>query len=586
MGDVTLPGFETLLDMMQWHVERWPEKPVFHFLDRENQGVTLTYRALDGQARAVAAHLAAQDAPGERVLLLYPPGPEFLTAFLGCLYAGAVAVPAYPPQPSRLERTLPRLLAIAGDSTPRFGLTTASIQPMIAHLFAGAPGLAAMAWAASDALSPSLAPSWKRPPISRGSVAFVQYTSGSTAEPRGVVLTHENLLSNLGVIRDAFEANERTRSVFWLPLYHDMGLIGGILGSVFNATETWLMSPLDFLQRPIRWLEAISRTRADTSGGPSFAYEVCVQRTTPEERAALDLSCWTLAFNGAEPVRVSVMEQFAEAFAPAGFRPEAFYPCYGLAEATLMVSGGPRMRPRSPVRFRAAALEAHRVEPAPHEAPDAVRLMSSGVVRPEVHVEIVDPETGERSPPGRIGEIWVHGPSVAGRYWNNPAGTTESLEARLPGSVRAPFLRTGDHGFLHGEELFVTGRRKDLIIHRGRNLYPQDLEYVVEDCHPALRKGCSIAFGLQRDGEEKCVVVAEVHGGGAALDPAEIRAAVAKALIRHHDVRVYDVLLLSRGGIPKTSSGKVQRGACREAYLRDTLPRWTPQASDEPPART
>ncbi len=560
------------LDWIQLLRSRASDETAYTFLaDGEEEAARLSYAELDRRARGVAAALQLLEVEGERALLLYPPGLEFVTAFLGCLCAKTVAVPAYPP---RSARTLPRLLAIVRDARPRLALTTSELLPTLQALAARVPGLAGLRWVATDALDvAALAAAWRDPAVDGDTLAFLQYTSGSTALPKGVMVTHGNLLHNEETIQAAFEVTPESVIVGWLPLYHDMGLIGNVLQPLYSGARCVLMSPLAFLQRPARWLRAISRCRATTSGGPNFAYELCLRKVPPAERLGLDLSSWRVAFNGAEPVRAETLERFAAAFSPCGFRREAFYPCYGLAEATLFVTGGAVAAPPVVESFKAADLERDRAVPVQPLDPAARRLAGCGVAGAGQEVVIAG-AGGRPCPPGAVGEIWVAGPSVAAGYWGRPAETAEAFAAALApeaaAAPRGPFLRTGDLGFLHGGELFVTGRLKDLVILRGRNHYPQDLELTAERSHPALRPGGGAAFSVDLEGEERLVVVHELdrHGKGAAPAAAE---AVRQAIAEEHEAQVHEVVLIETGALPKTSSGKVQRHACRAAYLAGEL---------------
>jgi amino acid adenylation domain-containing protein len=547
----TVPG------LLRARAAERPEQVAYTFLaDGEAEAGRLTYAELDRRARVVAAALRASVPPGERALLLYPPGLEFVAAFLGCLIAGVVAVPAYPPRPN--DRSQSRLRAIARDARPRAALTTSAIFAGLEALAAAVPELAATRWIPTDLLDGCGAPWASFPEPEPGSLAFLQYTSGSTAAPRGVMVSHGNLLHNERMIAAAFGQDEESVVVGWLPLYHDMGLIGNVLQPLYAGGRCILMSPLVFLQRPLRWLEAISRHRATTSGGPNFAYELCVRKASPGAIAGLDLSSWRVAFNGAEPVRASTLERFAATFAACGFRPEAFYPCYGLAEATLFVTGGESGRQP---RTAAPDGEAER------------RLVSCGYAWMGQRVAIADPETGEELPPGAVGEIWVSGPSVAQGYWGNAEATERDFNAfliTLDGPGQGPFLRTGDLGFLSDGELFVTGRLKDLIILRGRNHYPQDLELTAEGSHPDLRPGNGAVFSVEAAGEERLVVVHEVERRRRA-SVEEIAEAIRRAVAAEHEVQVHEVVLIRTGSLPKTSSGKVQRGLCRKLYLDGEL---------------
>ncbi|HKV13291.1 MAG TPA: AMP-binding protein, partial [Thermoanaerobaculia bacterium] len=541
------------------------ERPAYVFLSYGEGGVAeerLSYAELDARARSIGASLQAAGAGGERVALLLPPGPDFVASFFGCLYAGAVAVPALPPRPRGAD---PRLQAICRDARPKVALAAADKLPVLERAAAEIPELAS---ALRMAPATAGAADWRRPDLGPEALAFLQYTSGSTSSPKGVMVSHGNLLHNEELIRQAFEQSSDSVVLGWLPLYHDMGLIGTVLQPLYTGSVCYLMTPGAFLQRPARWLEAISRYRATTSGGPNFAYELCVRKVGEAEREGLDLSSWQVAFNGAEPVRAATLRRFAQAFAPCGFSASAFRPCYGLAEATLLVSGW-RAKGEPPVRaLDAEALERHEAA----EAGDAARsreLVGCGAAMQTLLA--VDPESGEPCAPGRVGEIWVASPSVAKGYWERPEETAATFGARLADGS-GPFLRTGDLGFVSNGEVFLTGRVKDLIILRGRNHYPQDLELTAERSHAALRAGGGAAFAVDLDGEERLVIVHEVdRHARAGLGAERIAAAVRQRVAEEHEVSVAEVVLIGPETLPRTSSGKVRRRACRDLYLEGGL---------------
>ena len=562
--------------------------------DGAGDELRLTFGELDRRARAIAARLQELGATGERALLLYAPGVDYVAAFFGCLYAGVVAVPAYPPDPSRLQRSLPRLLATVADSRCKFLLTTGLIASMGQAMLEFAPALREMTWVSSDAIELADADAWHPASVSGSSLAFLQYTSGSTGNPRGVMLTHENLLHNLALIASSLQLRADTVGVSWLPPYHDMGLIGAILCPLIHGGPLTLMSPLAFLQRPLRWLQAISKYAAAASGGPNFAYDLCVRRVSAAEVSQLDLSRWRTAFTGAEPVRRDTLEAFARHFAASGFRREAFYPCYGLAEATLIVSGG---TPGAGVQVFSAdstALMQNFVLQA-GDAASQTPIVACGRALGDQTVVIVDAARAMPVADTSVGEIWVAGPSVAPGYWERSEESLATFRAYLADG-KGPFLRTGDLGFLRDGELFITGRLKDLIIIRGSNHYPQDIERTVEACHPRIRKGCSVAFSFKYDADEHLVVVAEVErrelGARAPTDSAsalmdasesplvldEIINAVRSAVTLQHQLQVHAVVLIEARTLPKTSSGKVQRHATRAGYMAKTL---TELARDE-----
>lgn len=561
-------GPPTLVELLRHRAKHSADQTAYRFLvDGEHDEISLTCAELDRQARALAAWLQSRGFEGQRALLLYPAGLEFIVGFFGCLYAGVVAVPAYPP---RMNRSLDRIHAIASDAQAQVALTTESVLERIQPLLNDAPDLKRLTWLATDRVPEGIEADWREPGVDGHTLAFLQYTSGSTGTPKGVMLRHSNLMHNCALITHSFEETRSNCGVFWLPSYHDMGLVGGILTPLYLGCPNVLMSPMAFLQRPFRWLEAISRYRGTTSGGPNFAYDLCVRKITPEQRAKLDLSCWTLAFNGAEPVRSETIDRFAEVFEPCGFRREAFYPCYGLAEATLIVSGGLRVRPPVVRSFDAKALENRAVVESPDLDEGARRLVSSGRTLADGKIVIADPETMTRCGPDQVGEVWISSPSIALGYWRRREESEHTFRVRLRDTGEGPFLRTGDLGFFQEGELFVAGRLKDLIIIRGLNHYPHDIELTVEKSHPGLRPGCGAAFTIESAGEPQLVIVYEVdRRQSAELEGAfeSIRCDVS----REHELQVDSILLVKAGSIPKTSSGKIQRHACRGAFLDDTL---------------
>ena len=583
----TFFGPSNLVELLQHRARCQAEDIAFTYLvDGESEQLHLTYRELDRQARGIAAWLESLNLAGERALLLYPAGLEFIAAFFGCLYAGVVAVPVYPP---RRNRSLVRIQAIADDADAKVALTTDLVLSRVEPLIDETPHLEQLTWLATSHVPEGLDRQWKMPDVHGDTLAFLQYTSGSTGTPKGVVLNHANLIHNSALISYAFEHTRSSTGVFWLPSYHDMGLIGGILQPLYVGRLNVLMSPMTFLQKPFRWLSAITRFRGTTNGGPNFAYDLCVRKITREQRKKLDLSCWEVAFNGAEPVREETLERFCESFAPCGFRREAFYPCYGLAEATLIVSGGHTHQPPVIRTFETAALlDGQVVDGEPED--DGVRpLVGCGESLPDQKIVIADPETMTHSAAGRIGEIWVSGPSVAQGYWHQPEDTEQAFRAYLKDTGEGPFLRTGDLGFMQDGELFVTGRLKDLIIVHGMNYYPQDIEQTVQQAHPRLRADCGAAFTVEVDGRQQLVVVQEVErrkqGDLEALFDTVVRAVAAE-----HELALDAVVLVKAGSIPKTSSGKIQRHACCAAYLEGTLDlvgQWqAAEASRPAPSRT
>jgi amino acid adenylation domain-containing protein len=567
------PEYSDLAELLLARTASSPEQVVFTFLrDEEKDEVSWTYAELEQRARAIAAELQSQDCFGQRIILLYPSGLEFIAAFWGCLLAGAIAVPAYPP---RSNRNLFRLAAIAMDCRAKAALTTRQILERMNPSSADAGLFQSIRIIPTDDLPITAAEAWKRPDLKSESIALLQYTSGSTGVPKGVMVSHANLLHNEALIQKAFRQSSESVIVGWLPLYHDMGLIGNVLQPIYCGARCILMSPVSFLQSPVRWLNAISQYRATTSGGPNFSYDLCVRKVGPAEEEKLDLGSWTVAFNGAEPVRSETMQRFARRFAKAGFRPEAFAPCYGLAEATLFVSGHVGEAVRT-LRVDSEALAGHQVRRRVKKNAIARALTSSGRTAPGVKVRIVDHESGIGCAEHQVGEIWVAGPSIAQGYWGRPEESERVFRARILRSSQGTFLRTGDLGFLENGELFVTGRLKDLIIVRGRNHYPQDIEASVERAHPGLRAGCGAAFSVEAEGEERVVIVQEVERGHENSADAMVDS-IRNAVAEQHEIQPFAVFLTRSGTIPKTSSGKIQRYACREQYQSgklDPLAEW------------
>ncbi len=559
--------YANLIELLRARAAEHGPRAAFRFLaDGETEESRFTYGELESRARAIAVALAPEAAAGERALLFYSGGLEFIAAFWGCLFAGVVAVPVFP---ARLHRQIPRLLAIAADSEAKFVLTTAKIQRQAEDLFKRAPELKKLRWLATDDLPAAPAEEWREPGANLETLAFLQYTSGSTATPRGVLVTHGNLLHNLACLREVFQFSPESVGVTWLPHYHDMGLIGGLLQPVYAGGEMIVMPPSSFLQRPIRWLAAVTRYRATTMVAPNFAYELCVEKSSAEQRAPLDLASVKVALCGAEPVHPDTLARFVKAFGPCGFRQEVFRPAYGLAEATLIVSGhSDGGAPFAPAVL-AEELQQNRVKRAEEGVAGSRVLVGCGGIAPDLNVTIVDPETLAPCAADRVGEIWVSGPSVARGYWRKPEETKQTFGAHLT-TGEGPFLRTGDLGFLDRGQLFVTGRLKDLIIIRGSNHYPQDLEHAVERCHRALRPACGAAFSIDVDGSERLVIVQEVNDR-ASVPSEDVVAAIRRALTESHEVHPDAVVLIEPRSISRTSSGKIQRYACREAFLAGTL---------------
>jgi len=580
MTDPRVPA--TFVDHCLDLARRRPAETAYVWLaDGEREEASWTFGELDREARKVAVQLDRRGLAGERALLLYSPGLEFLAAFLGCLYAGVVAVPLNAPLSSPRERRgRATMRAIARHADARVLLTESSRREACEEESAA---LGAPERIVTDRLPLEAAHGWRPGTIDPETLAFLQYTSGSTGSPKGVEVSHANL------IRNAFGHDQRTVFVSWLPMFHDMGLVGNVLQPLFLGVRSVLMAPSAFVQKPVRWLRAMTRYGGTTTGAPNFGYELCVQRVRAEHVEGLDLSAWKVAYNGSEPVRASTLERFAEAFAPVGFRREALYPCYGLAEASLFVTGGVPGKPFVTLAVDAQELEQHRVRRARAEdPPERVRLLvSCGRPWLDQRILVVDPEHATPAPEDSVGEIWIAGGNVARGYRDLPPDEDDPFRGVLA-SGEGPFLRTGDLGFLREGELFVTGRLKDVLIQAGRNHYPQDIELCAGRSHPFLRVDFAAAFMVEHGDEERLVVVQEVdrrHGRpleragseGEALR-AELVGAVRGAIAREHGLRVWEVVLLRHGAIPRTSSGKIRRRACRALWRNGELEELRPVA--------
>lgn len=582
------PSWALLPEVLQRRAALDPARRAYAFIDyRGEETAVLSYGELHARALAVAAELSACCAPGDRALLVFPPGLEFIVAFFGCLYARVIAVPLNLPG-RKLAATAAR--SIARDCAPSAALTTTATLPEARASLAPpgvdpAPreqGAGALRWLVVDQPGDHdrhpAAQVFRPLPATPEDIAFLQYTSGSTAAPKGVMVSHGNLRANERMIQLAFGHDAGSTVVGWAPFFHDQGLIGNVLQPLYIGATSVLMSPLTFARWPLSWLSAISKYRAHTSGGPNFAFDACAARAEHGDVAGLDLSSWRVAFNGAEPIRPETLSRFAKTFAPYGFRADALYPCYGLAEATLLVTGSRNGRGARTIAVDPVELGGERYVPAA-DGPGQL-LAGSGLAAAPAHsgagVRIVDPATGAACAPDQVGEIWVTGPHVAQGYWGHPEATEATFHARLAADDGRRYLRTGDLGFIVDGELYVVGRRKDLVIIRGRNYYPQDIEHTVASSHPALRPGGCAAFSASAArGGEHLVVVQEVKPREGKLAGAgDIAVAIRAAVIQQHQVAIGDLVLTLPGQLQKTSSGKIMRAAARERYLDAGFKAW------------
>ncbi len=561
-----------LLDRLRQHSRSLAKDVAYRFLEGDDEnGRPVTNAELAARVCAIASRLESAGAFGERVLIVQSPGLEYVASLFACWYAGAIAVPSHPPLWNRADQ---RLSAIAQDCGARFALTTAA---WLERLNGGGEGPKVpdgLSWIASDTVPDREGAGFTVPDIESESVALLQYTSGSTSSPKGVVLTHAHFESNIAAFVERAGLTSADRVVSWLPPHHDLGLITGILLPLYLGLEAIIMPPSTFLRRPHAWLQAISRFRATASGGPNFAYELCVRRVSKAQREALDLRSWRLAISGAERVRAGTLDRFAATFAASGFQRNALRPTYGLAEATLGVSLDATGAKARVMSVNPTALGQGRAKRALIET-DGTPIVGCGAPLPGFEVLVVNPETRRVQPPDSIGEIWVRGTSVALGYWGRPDLTAATFGGRLAGDQgQGSYLRTGDLGFLSKGEVFVTGRLKDLLILAGANHHPDDIEATVEGSHEELRAAGAAAFSVEVNGEERLVIVQELADPGKALDKtfsAGIAATIREAVARAHDLPVHEVVLTAAGAIPRTSSGKLRRGACRTAYLDGTL---------------
>ncbi|HEY6924603.1 MAG TPA: condensation domain-containing protein, partial [Steroidobacteraceae bacterium] len=585
---MTLRG-STLPGMLQYRASSASgsaHRPAFsYFGDGEHLTDSVTFADLHQRARQIAAHLQNLIRPGERVLLVYPPGLDFISAFFGTIYAGAIAVPALPPASAR---TIPRLRVIVEDAQPRIALTSSDALIHIEKSGAGGDAvLTRTSWVATDTL-PDASPQWLPPDLRPGDLAFLQYTSGSTGSPKGVMVTHANCLANARSIDTAFPLAPGDSLVSWLPPHHDMGLVGKILFPIYAGHHCVQLPPASFLKRPYRWLKLISDYRAGLTAAPNFAYELCVDRISAAEKQSLDLSSLQFALNGSEPIRPDTLRRFSRAFSPCGFRPESTTPVYGLAESTLLVSADTRKVQAtlpSHLAVSKAALAANEIE-APGDRLDTLQVVSVGLAADDHELIIVDPSSFLQQRDGTIGEIWVRGPSVARGYWHRPEESRQTFAARAAGRDDT-YLRTGDLGFIHCKQLYIAGRIKDVMIFNGRNVYPQDVEATVEQLDPSFRIAGCAAFSLEETMPAQLVVVQEVEPRKRPQIEAlakTIRAAIAE---QHEVIDVAAIVLVRPGKIPRTTSGKIQRARCKSLFLEnelDPIGSWTNTAAARAPS--
>jgi len=562
----------TIIASLQHHATVQPDNPVFTFLmDGDLDEQSITFAVLDKRARYLGAILQSYGcSQGDRVLLMYPHGIEFIAAYMACLYAGVIAVPVPPP---RLKKTLPRLVSVVQDAGAKVVFTDQSILTNFEDRIKEIPELAGIPWLATDADFDVSEADFKDVIITPDDIAFLQYTSGSTGVPKGVMVSHQNLQHNQDIIRDNLAITGDSVGMSWLPVYHDMGLIGHVLQAFHVGGHSILMSPIAFLQRPARWLEAISRHKVTTSGAPNFAYELCTRKVSEEERSNLDLSSWQVAYSGAEPVHIETLNRFAEEFAPYGFNPRALVPSYGLAESTLVVTTSKMDSPVKSLSVSRSALGQSRVVPITDDSDNSssLRLTSVGQAAGELDVRIVDYDTLTAVPENRVGEIWIKGQSVAQGYYGNEEATEATFKAHLSDTGEGPYLRTGDLGFMNEGELYITGRLKAMLIIRGQNYYSEDIEYTVANSHPAIEAGAIAAFSVDVDENEQLVIACELERSQRNTDPQEVITSIRRSVFEAHGIPAYSVALLRPATMPLTTSGKVQRFECKNQFLNNSL---------------
>ena len=561
----------TLPEILHARARHTPDQTAYIFLrDGEEDEEKITYRELDQAARTIAHRLLQWNMKGERALMLFPPGLAFIKSLYACFYAGVIAVPAYPP---RKNRSIDRIKTLVIDSGASMVLSITEIRQSSERSFMDMEELNSLKWMVVDGPNdPFGLPEEADVFPSPGDTALLQYTSGSTGQPKGVMVTHRNIIRNVEFIRQSFELTRKSVSVTWLPSFHDMGLIDGVIEPVYLGFPGIIIPPVNFLQKPYRWLKAISKYKGTHSGAPNFAFDLCVDGISGDERQGIDLSSLSTLYCGAEPIRKTTFERFAAAYKDFGFSPGALYPCYGMAETTLITSGPKAGRGAIYLGLSGPALEQDKILPIPGQDPDARFLVGVGYPWIDTTVRIVHPDTGKPCREDEVGEIWVSGSIVTVGYWNKPEETEKTFRAYIQDDPSVRFLRTGDLGFVHQGELYISGRLKDLIIIYGRNYYPQDIEFLAERSHPALRSNASAAFSVDAGDEEKLVIVAEVERTALRdLDVEAVCDAIRQQVAEEFELEVYAILLLRTASILKTSSGKIQRKACREGYLHQSL---------------
>ena len=554
------------VDLLRWRAAHQPNDPAVIILEDGERETVYSYAELDRRTRAFAASLLEHARPGDRVVLLQPFGIDFVVSFFACLYANLIGAPMYPP---RNPKHMSRIETVLRDAGTRVVVTAEKSMYKIQEWLG--EGAKAFHILSNEEVRVEAAAAWCPQPIDPAALAYLQYTSGSTGSPKGVMVSHMNIMANLAQLAHKLGLTGTSSFVSWLPIFHDMGLVSSLMIALYLGTHIVMMAPSSFAQKPFRWLNAISKYRGRVTGAPNFAFELCARKITEEQKAQMDLSCLELAYCASEPINPAILERFAETFAPCGLRREALYELYGLAEATLIVTGG--IPNAGPVycNLDAAALQRHQVVPLPPEDPKGYLIAGCGQSIENQRLVIVDPGTHRPLGEGEVGEVWVAGPHVSQGYWEKPKDTEETLRAHLTNG-EGPFLRTGDLGFVLRGELYIAGRIKEIIIIHGRNFYPQDIEHTVAESHTALAPTDGAAFSVDTPVGERLVVTHEVQRvERRQLDTDEVISAIRQALFTEQELAPYAVVLLKPASVPKTSSGKIQRGVARRKFLEGTL---------------
>ncbi|MCB5294959.1 MAG: AMP-binding protein [Candidatus Cloacimonetes bacterium] len=559
----------TLPEILSHRAKETPDEVAYTFLpEGEAAEISITYASLDRAAIALAAQLRLIADRGERALMFFPPGLEFIKALFGCFYAGIIAVPAYPP---RKNRSLERIKVLVEDAGCTLVLSTAAITHSARISFAGMDALKQLPWINVDEVHETETGANLELPAPQD-VALLQYTSGSTGAPKGVMVTHQNFMRNAESWKNCFRLTRQSIAVTWLPCFHDLGLNDGILVPMYVGYRLIVMPPVAFLQQPVRWLKAITIYSATHTGGPNFAFDHCVDGITAADRAGLDLSSLHSFYCGSEPVRKATFDRFTETFQPYGFRSHMLQTAYGMAESTLVITTPDRGRGPLSLCLSASALEQNQVVAAHPEDADARYLVGIGHPWIDTEVQIVHPETTLPCEDDEVGEIWVHGSIVTRGYWKKPELNAEMFEAQIKNQPGKNWLRTGDLGFIHQGEVYITGRLKDLIIIHGKNFYPQDIEFVVTESHPDLKANACAAFSIEVDEEEKLVITAEVKRTVLRrINVDSICEAIRRQVNEEFELSVHAIQLLRTASLPKTSSGKIQRKASKKGYLEKNL---------------